>query len=240
MVLVVAAGLFYIAGQFVASQPQRIKQEAEANREITVQGTGKVQIKPDIAKISLGITTGPQATAAVAMNMLSQKFNAVMTTIRQQGIKDTDIKTTNLSINPIYDYNNGRQTLRGFEAQENIEVKIRDLGKIGEVLAKTTVDGVNQVGGVQFVIDSPEKAQTEAQKNAIKDAEEKARELSRSLGVTLGKVKSFSSYNVGDPTPLYDSYGRGGAGNEKAVTSPEVPVGMNEVVSNVNIVYELK
>jgi len=241
MTIVLLGGLLYVAGQYVSSQPQRIQKEAEANRSIAIQGIGKVQTKPDIAQYSLGVTTGVQPSAAVAMVNLTNKFNAVLNAVKQQGVKAEDIKTTNLSINPVYDWNNGKQALRGFEASENIEIKIRDLNKIGDILAKSTIEGANQAGGIQFTVDDPEKLQTEAQKKAIKDAQGKARELAKALGVTLGKVKTFSaSATFPDPYLLNrDSAPMGGA-NAELAKSPEVPVGTQEITANVTIVYELK
>lgn len=237
---VVIGGLLYVGGQYVASQPQRIQKETEANREITVQGTGKVEAKPDIAQYSLGVTTGPQATAAGAMKILTDKFNGVLAAVKGQGVKADDIKTTNLSINPVYDWNSGKQTLKGFEASENIEIKIRDLNKVGDILAQSAVQGANQAGNLQFTIDDPEKLQTEAQKNAITNAQDKAKELTKSLGVGLGRVKTFSS-SASSPD-VYRTFSNAaplGAGAMEA-KAPEVPTGTQEITANVTIVYELK
>lgn len=237
---ILLGGLLYVTGQYVSSQPQRIQKEIEANREITVQGTGKIQTKPDIAQYSLGVTTGPQVSAAIAITTLTNKFNAVLNAVKQQGIKADDIKTTNLSINPVYDWNNGKQTLRGFEATENIEIKIRDLNKIGDVLAKSTVEGANQASGIQFTVDDPEKLQTEAQKKAIENAQGKARELAKSLGVSLGKVKTFSSSSALPDTYQYRNSAPVGLGGSSLEKTPEVPTGTQEITANVTIVYELK
>lgn len=238
---VLIGGLLYVGGQYVASQPQHIQKETEANREITVMGTGKVQTKPDIAQYSLGVTTGPQSTAAIAMKILTDKFNGVLTAVKSQGVKADDIKTTNLSINPVYDWSNGRQTLKGFEASENIEIKIRDLNKVGDILAQSAVQGANQAGNLQFTIDDPEKLQTEAQKNAITDAQDKAKELTKSLGVSLGRVKTFSS--TASSPDVYRSFSNTvpmAAGGLDAAKAPEVPTGTQEITANVTIVYELK
>ena len=240
-ITVIIGGLLYIGGQYVTSQPQRIQKETEANREISVQGHGIVKTKPNIAHITLGVTTGKQVTAVTAMNLLTQRFNAVLTAVKQQGIKDGDINTTNLSINPVYDWSNGKQTLLGFEASENIEVKIRDLSKIGEVLAKSTLEGVNQAGNIQFTIDNPDQLQIDAPKEAIENAQVKAKELAKSLGVSLGKIKSFtSSSSENSPTPLYRNNAMLGAGEADLAKAPEVPVGTQDITADVSIVYEIK
>lgn len=238
---VVIGGLLYVGGQYVASQPQRIQKETEADRQITVQGTGKVQAKPDIAQYSIGVNTGPQTTAAAAMKILSDKFNGVLAAVKSQGVKADDIKTTNLSINPVYDWSNGKQTLKGFEASENIEIKIRDLSKVGDILAQSAIQGANQAGNLQFTIDEPEKLQTEAQKNAIADAQSTAKELAKSLGVKLGNVKTFStSGSMPVPYPVYRNSAMDTGAGLEAAKAPEVPTGTQEITASVSIVYELK
>lgn len=238
---IIMSGLFYLGGQYISSQPQRIQKETEAQREISVQGTGKINRRPDIARFSLGVSTGPQNSADAAMKILTQKFNNVVSTVKQEGVKEEDIKTTNLSVRPIYDYSEGKQILRGFEASENIEIKIRDLNKIGTILSKSALQGANEAGGISFDVDEPEKIRLEAQKKAIENAESKAKELARSLGVGLGKVKTFSSSDAAPSyPPVYrDAVGLGMSSPEQS-KSVEVPSGTNEFVANVTVTYELR
>jgi uncharacterized protein len=237
---VVIAGLLYVVGQYVASQPQRIEKEAEANREIAVQGRGEIIAKPDVAKLTLGVQTGPQPTAKAALDLLSSRFDGVVAAVKAAGVKDDDVKTTNLSINPVYDFSGGRQTIRGFEAAESIEVKIRDLGKIGEVLAKTTIEGVNQAGGVTFEIDDPEALQRQAREKAIESARANGEQLARALGVRLGRVKNFSS-STEPPTgpPIFARAALESAGAPD-VAAPPVPTGTNEIVSTVTVTFEIR
>jgi uncharacterized protein YggE len=236
--IVSLGGLFYIGGQYVASQPQRVEQEAEANREITVQGTGEVTAVPDIGKITLGVKTGTLSSAEMAMSQLTEKFNAVLAAVEDYGVNEEDIKATNLSVNPVYDYNDGRQTLRGYEATESIEVKVLETDKMGGILAVATGEGVNQAGNVSFEIDDPAKLQLEAKKKAIDDAREDAEELADALGVRLGRVKSFSVSEGNAPQPFYDlktmaaPEGRGGG--------VEIPSGSQDVSATVSVTYELK
>lgn len=237
--VVIVGGLFYVAGQYIASQPQRIQQEVEANREITVQGTGEVQARPDIAQVTLSVQTGPQPTAEQAMELLTTKFTNVLNGVKEIGIEEKDIQTTNLSLNPSYDYRDGQQTLRGYEASETIHVKVRDLTKTSSVLGRTTAEGVNQVGGISFTIDEPEELQEQAQKKAIDDAAQNAETLAKNLGVSLGRVKTFSSSETPKTPPMpfiersLSADGRGGA---------EVPVeaGEQTITSNVTITYEIR
>lgn len=237
--LVVVAGLFYLAGQLIAFRGQKAISPS-ANREISVSGMGEIQAKPDIAQISLGVTTGVQPSAKEANDVLAVKFQGVVAAVKALGIADEDVKTTNLAVNPVYDYTSGKQVLRGYEANQNIEVKIRNLDIIGEVVSKTTAEGINQVGGVSLTMDKPEKLQEQAEHAAIEDAQRKAKELAKQLGVRLGRVKYYSVINPypdGPPVPLAFS---ADTAVEKAAPSTPVPTGSQTITANVSVTYELR
>lgn len=239
VIVVVIGGLFYVLGQYIASQPQRVEQEAQAEREITVQGKGEVTSTPDVARITLGVTTGTQSTADRALSILSERFQAVFGAVKQFGVEDEDIKTTNLSIRPVHDFRDGQRTLRGFEASESIQIKIRELGKVGDIIAASTREGVNQAGGISFEIDDPQELQEEAQKKAIDDAQENAEQLAKALGVKLGRVKAFTAAEGQPNVPVFQAVSTlESAGDELA--GPPVPAGSQDVVATVSITYELK
>lgn len=238
IILVALAGILYILGQYVASQPQRIKQEIEAGREITVQGSGKIFATPNVARYTVSVQTGPQATAEAALNQLSQRINAVIASVKAAKVAEKDISTTNLAVNPIYDFTEGRQTLRGFEASQSIEITIRDLDAIGTILAGTVSEGANQAGGLRFEVDDLEKVRLEAQTKAIEDARQKAEQLAKTLGVGLGRVKTFTATG-GETQPLL-GFARAEALPIDAGGAPDVPIGTQEMSATVSITYELR
>jgi len=234
--IVVVAGVLYVAGQYVASQPQRVQQETEANREIVVQGSGKAYATPNVAKYTVSVSTGPQASAEVALKKLSELSGPIVSAVKKEGVEEKDIATTNLSINPQYDFTSGRQILRGFEASESLELTIRDLDKIGSILSTATGEGVNAAGGLNFQVDDIEKVRLEAQKKAIEDAKQKAEELSDALGVGLGRVKNFSAGDAGSQPMPYFAKAGDAVSSEAA---PVVPAGTQEVQVNVSVTFEL-
>lgn len=238
LIAVIVGGLFYLAGQYLASQPQRLQQEVEAGREITVQGTGEITAQPDIAKLTLGVNTGAQSTAAAAEQQLESKINAVIASIKAQGIAEEDIKTTNLSLNPIYDFIEGRRVDRGFEANQMVEVKIRELDTVGAVLSAATGEGVNQAGNIQFEIDDPAQFRQQAQEKAIAQARANAEDLAEALGVRLGDVKNFSS-QIDSPTdpPIF---ARAELATDQALGGVETPAGTQDVTATVEITYQIR
>lgn len=237
IVAVAVGGSFYLSGKHL-----EVKHRNDQPSTITVSGDGKAFAIPDIAQLNVGVQTGRQSTANAAMTKLKASMDPVIAAVKAQGIDDKDITTQNFWLNPVYDYSNGTQIARGFEAGQSLSIKVRDLDKASDVLGAATAAGANQAGGVQFTVDNPEAVQAEARANAIKEAQEKAQVLAKQLGVGLGKILNFSEgYGGGYPTPMYYSkdamMGVGGARMEDQAV--QLPVGEQEVNINVSITYEL-
>ena len=209
---------------------------------ITVQGQAKMSAAPDIAVLNFGVQTGRQKSAQGAMEILSNKMNAVMEAVTGLGIEEKDITTQNLWLNPSYDYYDGRRVETGYEANQNLSVKVRDLSKLTTALDTVVSEGVNQVGGVSFTIDDPDALREEGRVEAIADAQQKAKKLAVALGKSLGKFKGYGEgFGGGQPMPYMSmeimdskSIGMGGGGG------PPVPTGEQEITVSVSLTYELR
>lgn len=203
---------------------------------ITVSGEGKIFAKPDIGQVSLSVV-GEGKTVAQAQSIATASINKTMDFLDKAGVEKKDIKTAGYSINPLYDYKDGERIFRGYEVRQSLEVKIRDLGKAGEILAGAAAAGVNQVGQLSFTVEDPDQVKAEARKLAIDDAKSKAKVLAKDLGERLGDILSFNE-SYGGIQPIYREAVL--APTPKGATAPEVPVGENEIVVNVSVVYELR
>lgn len=230
---VVIGGAFYLAGKQMEKSPA-----SSVPGTITVTGEGKAFVTPDIASISFGMQTGQQKTAAIAMQKLSENMTKIYEALQNAGIDKKDIATENFWLNPVYNWQTGTQILQGYEANQSLRVKVRDLDKISDVVSVATAAGANQAGSVNFTVDDPEAKRAEARKEAIEQAKEKAQELARQLGVSLGDLKGFSEgYNSGvTPYPtMMRSEGMGGGGD----ASLPLPSGEQEMSVSVTVTYEL-
>lgn len=210
----------------------------ESQRDtIVIAAEGKVTALPDIASVSVGVQT-EQKNVSEAQSENTRKMNAIIAKLKDLGVAKEDIKTTNYSIYPLYDYPNGRQVARGYSVSQNVDVKIRKLDSIGQVLAAVGELGANQVGGVTFTIDDPEELRQQARMKGLGAAKQKAQALAEAAGVRLGKVVGFSE-SVGGyyPPPIYakalEAYG--GAGGP----APSIEQGSQEVIVNVSVSYEI-
>lgn len=227
------AGSMYLTGKYMEQQDM-------SPTVISVQGEGKVMAAPDIAELSFGVTTQRQRTAEEAMRILTADMQRVLDAMKAQGIEDKDITTQQLSLQPAYDWEDGRRTNQGFEARQNLSVRVRETSEIGNVLTAATQAGANQVGGVQFTIDDPEELRAQAREDAIAQAQEKARVLARQLGKRVGDLRGYAEGGSGMPPIMYERAMMMDATDGLGAGPLPVPAGEQEVRVTVTLSYELR
>lgn len=204
---------------------------------IAINGEGKVIGKPDVAVVTIGLST-KKLEVAVAQKENTEKMNKLVSEIKKLGVKEEDIQTTQYMIYPEYDYMEGRNVLGGYTVSQEVTLKIRDLGKVSSVLAKVGEVGVNQVSGLSFTIDDKEALRASARELALKNVQEKAAALARALGVRLVRVVSFNE-SAGNDVGLLKGYpmyaeGIGGGG------APDIQTGSLDIKVSANVVYEIE
>ncbi|MDO8505239.1 MAG: SIMPL domain-containing protein [bacterium] len=234
-------GIIWIAGQIRNDWKENryIGRPTEVRDTITIAGEGKVTAIPDIATVEVGVVT-EKSDVLAAQKENTSKVNELLKKVKDLKIEDKDIQTTNYQINPQYDYQSGRQTLRGYSITQSVKIKIRDLGKIGVLLSSVGEAGANQVSGVSFTIDEPEVLRQQAREKALDNAREKAKSLADHADVKLGKIVSFSESGGGmPPTPYYARAEALGMGGDMAMKSPDIQAGSLEVIVSVNVSYEI-
>jgi len=236
IIVALVLGGFFVAGKYVEVR-------GVDRPSISVDAEGKVMAQPDIAQLAFGVQTGRVQTAQGAMESLTTKMNKVVEAIKAAGVEEKDISTQALWLNPAYDYTDGKRVDRGFEAGQNLQVKVRDLEKIGSVLNVAVSDGANQVGSVSFTIDDPEELRAQAREMAITKAKAKAATLAAQLGKSLGKLRAFNEGYVGYPVN-YDRVNMkletSGMGGGAEAPMPVLPAGEQEVSVTVTLTYDLK
>lgn len=199
-------------------------------RKIEVIGQGIIKTVPNIVKTNLGIQTQKE-TVQEAMEINQKLISNLYEKLINLGIDKKDITTSQFYLN--YYLNEEKKDV--YTVSNNLEVKVKDLTKINEVLAISTKEGVNNIWGLNFVSDDSEKLAKKARVAAIEDAKKKAGEYATAAGASLGKVLEIieiESYNAGfisnKKTMAYAS--------EASVYSPEEL----SYTESVKVIFELK
>jgi len=257
LVILLFSGALFLLGLFFngVKEYSFIGRDIPALTTINVTGEGESFAKPDIAEVSFSVTKDAK-TVAEAQKTSTEKINAIMAYLKEMKIEDKDIKTTDYSVYPKYEYQKavtcldfnlngfcpeGKQILTGYTVSQSVSVKIRKIEDSGNILASIGDKGATNVSNLSFSVDKKKEVEADARNKAIQDAQKKAEALAKSLGVNLTRVVSFSEST--SPMPYY---GMGGgmksASFEMAdsVSVPTVSVGENKFTSNVTITYEIQ
>ncbi|MDP4574841.1 SIMPL domain-containing protein [Qipengyuania sp. G39] len=144
----------------------------------------QIEVEPDMATISTGVQTDA-ATAVEALRRNSAEMERLVALIRALGIPARDIQTASINLNPRYDYNNrGDQPPRflGYQASNQVTVKLRDLDRVGEVLDAMVEAGATNINGPQFSIEDDEAVKAQARSNALERGRAQAEEYARLAG----------------------------------------------------------
>lgn len=204
----------------------------------SVTGEGRAVVKPDIAYVNAGVEANG-ATVKQVQTQINATINKVTAALKSLGIEEKDIKTTNYSIHPSYDWSGGRQRITGYRASTTLEIKVRDIDKVNEVIDQSAANGANNVGNVSFDVDDKSQAEDEARKEAVAEAKRKAEQAARIAGFKLGKIINYSENKGRYPMRIaLDSVSfREEAGAEKTT---EVQPGSSEITVTVTLSYELE
>lgn len=208
---------------------------ADTAGRITVTGEGRVDGAPDLATVMLGVTTdGTTAAEAMAANTI--KLGMMLEQLRAGGIEDRDIQTSGLSLNPTWSQptDGTAPKIAGYQATNQLTVRVRALDKLGGILDRAVSDGANTFNGLNFELANPAPALDEARKRAVADAMARAKLLAGAAGLSLGPVVSIAEGgDMGMPRPMF---------RMDAVAASAVPVAAGEITTaaTVTMVFDLK
>lgn len=204
---------------------------------LTVVGTGTVEAEPELAYVTLGVDLKGDHPGNV-VNEASTRVDAVLKAIRAAGIAESDIRTVgyNLWVEQRYDPQTGQPTgVIEYHVVHTIRLTVRDLGKVGALLAAAVEAGANTISEVTYSVADPEALVAQARQKAIADARKKAQETATALDLRLGKVVSVSESGGWVPGPVY----REGVGGGALAAAVPLPAGSFSVSVSVVVVYEL-
>lgn len=201
---------------------------------VSARGTGTAAAAPDQAEMSFGLTI-QRDDAKKALEDASRVARTIADAVKKAGVPAEDVQTQNVSVYPQYS-GGDKDTppkIAGYSATISVRVKIRDIERVGTVIAAATDAGATEISGPTFTLSEDAPAAAEAIDEAIADARRRAEAMAKAAGKTLGDVLSISEVGITAP-PLYAGDGR--------LASADVPIepGQLDVSAQVVVVFELK
>jgi len=216
---------------------------APEKRLLPVTASAQIKASPDKAIITAGVVTeGKNASETATEN--AAKMTAIYSALNQAGIVQTDIRTSQLSLSPRYDYESRKKPrIVGYTANNIITVTTRDLNKVSPIVDALVRSGSNNIQNVQFSLSDPEAVKAKLLEDTIKKARAKAQLIAKSAGITLGLLQSikvndggYSPYNRSYDEVIVTATGGGGGGG---VSTP-ISQGEITITATVNLVYEMR
>ncbi|TYC64739.1 SIMPL domain-containing protein [Stappia sp. BW2] len=198
---VLAAGL---SAALVSAAPAFAEDVPAPVGTITMQGRGEVSVAPDMAVITASVLTTGKSTADVLAEN-SAAIAKVIEALKANGIEAKDIQTRGFGIYPRYDHSKSSSSsqpdIAGYEVRNGVEVKIRDLAKLGGVLTLVVESGANSVDSTRFEVSNADEILDEARKKAVEDARHKADVFAAAAGVELGAIADITENGTEMPRP---------------------------------------
>ncbi|MCF8565665.1 SIMPL domain-containing protein [Alicyclobacillus tolerans] len=206
---------------------------ASSAATITVVGHASDEVAPDVATIDAGVTTSA-GDAAAAQQKNDQLMKQVIDSLNQAGVKSSDIHTTWYNIHPNYGpaSKTGQPSVNGFQANDNIQIRVTNLQAVGSIVDTLVKAGANQINGVNYQVSNPLTIENQLYAQALADAKAQAANIAKNLGVDITGVQAVDTTNQ-TPGPI--SFGAATAAQSSAPISPNA----QDISVNVKVVYSI-
>lgn len=226
--------IFWLIKVFDISYPINITSISKS-AELAVVGQGKVDVAPDVFYVSTGIIVDNKKTVKEVQDQINLTNNKIVDLLKSYGLTKENLKTTNYSINPKYSYDKeGNSQIVGYSGSVNLRIKVKDISLLSKIVEGVTIVGANEIYGINYEIENPDKFQEQARKIAIENAKSQAKKLALDLGIKLGKITNIVEGQTGDYRPMALPATGGGSFEKSVVIEP----GTQTITSTVTLYFE--
>lgn len=240
LVITLALSLAGCAGGAAAPAETTVRlHQAGEPETITVAGKSGMEATPDVAKVSLGVSSRA-ATPSIAREENTAAINATLAALAEMGIEEKDIQTTNMNMWNNYDSNGN---LTGYRMSTDLTVYVRDITKAGDVVDAAIAAGANELNGVSYLLSNEDEMYNTALADAIALARTKAEVLAEAAGKTVGQVKKVDETSRAVATVRnYDEAAANpdvGSGSKMESARTTIRPGSSTVSAEVQVVFEM-
>jgi hypothetical protein len=202
---------------------------------VQISASGRADTRPDEARFTAGVSTiAPTAAAASAGN--SEAINRVVAALRALGIRPEDVQTRSITLNRLdYGPNRGR-----FEANNQIEVRVRDLNKAGQAIGAATEAGANVLSGPNLDVADPEAASRAAYAAAYRAARDRAQAYAEAAGLRIDRILAIRDGQANDGPIVAEGAAMDSRIVQQAAAPPPVMPGRNSSEVRIRVDFALE
>jgi uncharacterized protein YggE len=194
---------------------------------LDIVARGEVTRIPDVAVISAGVVTQAK-DAQTALTDNAAQMSRVLAALKRAGIADRDVSTSSIGLSAQYLYaDNKPPVVTGYQANNSVTIKFRDVAKSGTILDALVAAGANQINGPNLQIDKPAPAIDEARTQAMALARARAELYAKAAGLTVKRIVSIGeSADEQGPRPMMMMARSDGASAKTQITPGEQQIGV--------------
>lgn len=226
-----------VLGLLAACAPAATNSSNPYPRQLYASGQGKVYIVPDLAYINIGVRT-QTPNLSDSLNQSNTLASSIASQLKELGVAAEDIQTSAFNVYPQQNYDqNGQLTGTEYVVENTVNVTVRDLNALGQILDTVVRSGANSINSISFDVADRATVEAQARELAIQDARARAEEIARISGVEIGDLISVNVYNSSTPVTAYE--GKGGA---MLASGAEVPVSAGQllITADASVTYQIK
>ena len=198
-----------IIKEAVKGAPQLPNVYTDSNGGITVSGSATISVEPDLAILDMGVEAFGK-TVSFARSDAAIAMDAIVSSLKSEGVLEKDIQTQRLNISPKYEWQEisigsqvtNKQVLTGYSVSNYVRVKIRDLDHVGKIVDSASESGGDfvRVNGISFNLEDTYNLMPQLREQAVRNAFMKADEYASAAGLRLGSITSLSEVGSSSPS----------------------------------------
>jgi uncharacterized protein YggE len=202
---------------------------------LTVSATGRVSVMPDVCYATVGVMTQDKEMTTAQQNN-KDIMNTLFDALKASGLTDEDLRTTNYSAYPMYDYRDGKDVITGYQVTNTVEMTIKDIDSVGEFLDIAAENGANTSFSIRFSLLEEDEYYNEALKEAMEKARQKADAIAEAGGYEIIGSQSITEGGSDHYYPMieYAADRADDSGGATPITTSEL-----DVNASVTVVYEI-
>ncbi|HHY43465.1 MAG TPA: SIMPL domain-containing protein [Coprothermobacter sp.] len=207
--------------------------DSQETPTVSVNGVARIQVVPDMGTVNLVVET-TQETASKAMAEVTKGANAVVEAVKGVVKDEKNIRTSNVSVYPWYDYTEKGTVLLGYRATVQISVKTT-VENISSVIDAAFSAGATGLDGITYEYSKAASVMDQLIKDAMADARHKAEVALSVEHATPGKLVSVQVLDASQP--VWQSDFKGAESPASGGASISVMPGVQEISVSVSVSY---
>jgi uncharacterized protein YggE len=203
---------------------------------VVTSGEAVIMVRPDRAFVTISAETRSR-NSADAQKQNAAAMTAVLQKVEQAGVPKDAVRTVGYTLEPEFDYANGRQTFRSYVARNMVEVRLDDIDRIGVVIDAAAAGGATTISGIRFDARNRATLERDALRQAVADARARADAAAAGAGATIDRIVRIEESGAPEyPRPMMRMAAQA---VERDVTTPVEPSTI-EIRARVTITASLR